>query len=81
MHLDFICLVLCLSAPSLSQMVLLNQLAAEREEWSPLQWEGIKLTPLGKTLLPGDKCPGSGHLHPLVRQQLLYSLCRNPSSF
>lgn len=81
MHLDLICQVLCLRISPLSQTVLLNQLAAEREEWSPLQREGIKLTLLGETLLPGYNCPGSGHLHPLVRQQLLCSLCRNPSSF
>lgn len=81
MHLDLICQVLCLNISPLSQTVLLNQLAAEREEWSPLQREGIKLTLLGETLLPGYNCPGSGHLHPLVRQQLLCSLCRNPSSF
>lgn len=78
MHLDLICLglCLCLSVSSLSQTVILNQLAAEWGEWSSLQREV-----LGKILLPGDNCPGSGHLHPLVRQQLLYSLCRNPSSF
>lgn len=78
MHLDLICLglCLCLSVSSPSQTVIFNQLAAEWGEWSSLQREV-----LGKTLLPGDNCPGSGHLHPLVRQQLLYSLCRNPSSF
>lgn len=75
-HLDLICLGLGLSVSSPSQTVILNQLAAEWGEWSSLQREV-----LGKTLLPGDNCPGSGHLHPLVRQQLLYSLCRNPSSF
>lgn len=75
MHLDLICLglCLCLSVSFPSQTVILNQLAAEWGEWSSLQREV-----LGKTLLPGDNCPGSGHLHPLVRQQLLYSLCRNP---
>lgn len=77
-HLDLICLglCLCLSVSSPTQTVILNQLAAEWGEWSSLQREV-----LGKTLLPGDNCPGSGHLHLLVRQQLLYSLCRNPSSF